>query len=519
MTSTEPAVPPTTPPAPRTVGRRGFLATAGAVVGATAVVGARPTPAHAQLATNPFTPMGVASGDADATSLVLWTRLAPEPTDPGSNFGMGSRTEMTVSLRVALTAGGLDSVATCVHVSDHRATAGDAFSVHALVEGLTPGTAYVYRFTADGYTSPVGRTRTQPASGTATVRFAVINCQNAAGPSGPLYFNAMNDLVANTDVDFVVFLGDYIYEFGRSAHLPPEAVTNLAGYRTRYGQYRLRESLKELHRKFPVYVVPDDHEFFNDVKGGELTNFGRWNAALRVFWENLPLRGRPAADAAGQQHLQLHRRIRCGDTLELFLTDIRQYASSNTLLGNRQENDLFAFCDESSTRFSAIGTQTPMTSYNGQGGIWKSRPAVRGQVTDRLRARKQATPQKFNPVVLSGDFHVGLVSHVQADPENVRSALVATEFTNAPMTSGTTTDWKAKLANGDGGPGFRAAYGYGSGSDFRQYNGLMVCQVSADAWRTTYKLGNQVDQPGGQVTMVRTWNLPYGGAVGSVSPG
>ncbi|MVA75878.1 hypothetical protein GC722_07560 [Auraticoccus sp. F435] len=496
--------------------RRRFLSAAG--VGLAAATLAPAASAHATVAADPFR-LGVASGDADDTSVVLWTRLAPDPTDRATSFGMDPHQEVTVTLRVATSADRLADERRCVFVGSYAAVRADAFSVHALVTGLRPRTRYHYQFLVGDHRSPVGETRTLPTAGTSTpVRFAVINCQNLAGVDNELHFNGISDLVASHDVDFVVYLGDYIYEFGRAAHLPPAPVDDLGGYRTRYGQYKSRESLRELHRRFPVYAVPDDHEFFNDVRGGNLgARPPRWNAALRAYWENLPLRGRPEPDAGGRLRLPLHRRVRWGDALDLFLTDMRQFVGRDTLLGDAQEAELLDFVTTSTARFTAIGTQTPISSFAGFGSLWKDHAGTRGRLTEALLARKQADPRTFNPLVLSGDIHCAMVTHVQRDPDDVSSTPVATEFVNAAMTSGSANNWEAVRVAGQGGPGFLAAYGYGEGAGWAQYNGLSIHTVTAGSWTTTYRLGNEITRPDGRITLSPTWSLRYGAEVGSVS--
>ncbi|GAB1511217.1 alkaline phosphatase D family protein [Actinophytocola sp. KF-1] len=483
------------------IARRTFLGAAGAVAlgGLTAgVAGAA--------AADPFT-LGVASGDATSTAVVLWTRLAPAPLDPGSGFGMGGRTEAVVRWRVATTEAGLGADGTSVAHGQVTAVAGQGFAVHVDVTGLAAGRQYHYRFFTtdpDGTThaSPVGRTRTaNAASDTGAVRFAVVNCQNVAGGDGEMYFNGARHLADRDDIDFVVFLGDYIYEFGRAAHVPPREITSLDDYRTRYGQYKTRASLRELHRRFPVYVMPDDHEFWNDVRGGDLTSaqYGRFNRALEALWEHMPLRGgRPGAvQPDTQNHLTLYRRIRWGSVLDMFLTDVRQYRGPS-LLGATQQNALLEWLRNTTTTWTTIATPTPM--WFGPGSGWNAYEGVRRDVTAVLAARKQDTPARFNPVVLSGDIHCGIVTHVRRFTDH-SSAFVATEFVNAPMTSQTSGEYGA---DGE----IRRAYNH--------LNGYMVCTASPTAWTTRYFVGDETALPGGTVTGRPAWQLDAGARVGSV---
>lgn len=486
--------------------RRVFIGAAGTSVVAGGLGVGLAAAGSAEAAGTPFA-LGVASGDATTSSVVLWTRLVRTPTDPANNFGLGGRTEAIVKWRVATSPDRLGSDATSVKHGQVRTTTTAGFSVHVDVAGLSPGRHYYYRFRftdADGTVrqSSVGRTKTAyPSGDDRTVRFAVVNCQNIAGPDGvTYYFNGMNHLADRTgtdDLDFVIFLGDYIYEFGRAAHIPPKAVDSLNEYRMRYGQYKARASLQKLHRRYPVYVVPDDHEFWNDVAGGALSGHqvGRFNRALEAYWEHMPVRdARPGpVSSPTKNHLRLYGAINWG-MLSLFLTDVRQYRRGQTLLGDGQRTALLDWLRTTKRRWTTIATPTPI--WAGGGGGWSADTATRDAVTRILRSRKTAPNTTFNPMVLSGDLHCAMVTHVRRG-----DALVATEFLNAPMTS-------------------QAAGEHQAGGDVRKVynhqNGYMVCAASRSEWTTRYFLGNDVTRPDGTVAAARAWRVRNDAAVGSV---
>ncbi|MEV0731281.1 alkaline phosphatase D family protein [Polymorphospora sp. NPDC050346] len=503
----------------RTILRTAGVATAtiasGLTVAPRAFAGAVP-----DFATTPFT-VGVASGDAIPGAVVIWTRLAPAPTAVGQGMdGVGS---VPVGWQVARTPAALQSGDL---VADGTTTADPehGWSVHVDVTDLRPDTAYAYRFVVGDWVSPVGLTRTTPVpSADRTARFAVVSCANMARPGGGLfYFNGAADLGRRDDLDFVVFLGDYIYEFGRPGHIPNRAVVSLDDYRRRYGQYKSRDALLALHARHPVYVVPDDHEFFDNVVGGDpdMTEAARerFSNALQAYWENMPLRGGPPVyDAAsGRKHLRLHRQVRWGRNLDLLLVDDRQWRTpAGTILGKEQMSWLLGKVASSHATWTAIGSGVPVSWFPGFPGTmdkWTGYEADRSALTDALAARLAARGRRaFNPVVVSGDTHRAIVTSVrQRQTEN--SALVATEFVGPPMTSNSGTDFEAYLDPG----AFRAQYAYGDPGSLSSYRGYLDCTADSTSWTAAFVLGNAVERPGGTVSVMDRWRVDAGAAIGSV---
>ena len=154
---------------------------------------------------SPFT-LGVASGDPTPTGIVLWTRLAPDPADPGA---LG-RASIPVGWRVASDSRMRFVVARGVAI----APAELAHSVHVEVDGLLPGRDYFYQFDVRAEESPIGHFRTAPAEHELAreLRFAFATCQD--WPSG--YYTAYRDMLRN-DLDLVLHLGDYTYEYAIGA--------------------------------------------------------------------------------------------------------------------------------------------------------------------------------------------------------------------------------------------------------------------------------------------------------------
>ena len=311
--------------------RRSFVKAAGAI----GAIAAAPAFVRGALADSPRSPtlftLGVASGDPGHNSVVLWTRLAPDPLAGG---GLGARA-VPVKWEVALDAGMGRVVRRGLAVAHERS----GHVVHAVASGLPSNRWLYYRFEALGERSRVGRTRTFPARHDAHdhARFAVVSCQSL--PDG--FYRAYEDLSAQ-ELDFVVHVGDYIYEGGPDAtpldparnHLGGEIVS-VADYRNRYALYRLDPALQEAHARFPFIATWDDHEVDNNYAGEspEATSptqgadfLARRRAGYQVYAESMPLRPQNRA-LRGDGSLRLFRSLAFGDLANFHVLDTRQFRS------------------------------------------------------------------------------------------------------------------------------------------------------------------------------------------------
>lgn len=489
------------------------LATAGTVHAASAASSDR------GFAIDPYQ-LGVASGDPDETSVVLWTRLAPEPTQRG--FGMDDQPDqVTVHWRIAESEADLASDASCVDFGDATAKRRHAYSVHPVAgEGanpLRPGTWYYYRFQVgadddpDTVVSPVGRTRTAPAADTVEeVNFAVVDCQSfVARP-----YNGYRHLSdpGRDKMAFVVHIGDYIYENGFDGHLPDHPCTSLSDYRIRYGQYKSNRYIRATHQRYPFYAVPDDHEFWNNVCGAEVSEpdgdngIRRFNAAMKAYWENMPFRGFPSKQDDGKRQFTLRRDIRWGKLLQLLLLDTRQHRTTpgtgdeRTILGTDQRGWLKERIESSTATWLAIGTGVTMQGTDGLrdlGEKWPGYPRDRRKVTRWLGNRRAEDPN-FNPVVLSGDLHCGMATVVQ----NAESTDVAPEFMTPSMTSRQAQRFAELAAR------TRADlpwFGINPDTD-RPWRGYLRCRVREDHWAADY-IG---DSASGSMRPRATWRVDSG---------
>ncbi|MFB7277728.1 alkaline phosphatase D family protein [Streptomyces hydrogenans] len=456
--------------AARHFGRRRFLTVTGA---AAALAFATQLPAAGTAAAaeldgrriteDPFT-LGVASGDPHPGSVLLWTRLAPRPFEPGGGLPaerVSVHWELARDERFART------------VRRGRATAHPEFShtVHVEVEHLEPGREFYYRFRAGDWTSPVGRTRTAPApwARPAELRIGAVSCQ--AFHDG--YFTAYRHL-ADEDLDVVLHLGDYLYEYAVNATGGARAYTDrtlpavfnretvtLEDYRLRYGLYKSDPDLRAAHAAHPFVVTWDDHETENNYAGGIPENgvppeefLLRRAAAYRAYWEHQPLR---APQRPEGPDMRLYRRLRFGRLAQFDVLDTRQYRSdqaygdgwqvpgplsedpARTMTGAAQERWLLDGWRASDARWNVLPQQVvlaerrdrPTADFKLSMDSWDGYPASRQRI---LAGAESAGVE--NLMVLTGDVHVGYGFDLKADFRDPASRTVGTEIVATSIASG-----------------------------------------------------------------------------------
>ncbi|TAK14978.1 MAG: alkaline phosphatase [Acidobacteria bacterium] len=404
-------------------------------------------------ADTPFT-LGVASGDPWADSLVIWTRLALDPTRGG---GMPPG-PVTVNWQVALD----DKMSRVVKKGTAVATAEWAHSVHVEVTGLDPDRWYWYQFRTGDHLSPIGRTRTFPRPGAAAtkLRFAFASCENYEVG----YFNPYKEM-AKEDLDLVFFLGDYLYEAAPikdrpRLHVSPE-LTTLQDYRDRYAQYRTDPNLQQVHANFPWILTWDDHEVANNYAGliSQKNDprdifLARRAAAYHAYYEHMPLR---RSSMPHDAYAQMYRSFQYGALASFFVLDTRQYRTDQpcddgtkplceealnpkaTLMGDEQEKWLFNNLDRSRAGWNVIPQQVMLAPFD-QGtpeeprysmDQWSGYPAARDRVMEFLGRRKPN-----NPVVLTGDIHSNWVNDLKTNFKDEKAPAVGTELVVTSITSG-----------------------------------------------------------------------------------
>ncbi|HTP73838.1 MAG TPA: alkaline phosphatase D family protein [Burkholderiaceae bacterium] len=425
--------------------RRRWLAQAGAAALAPAFV------RHARAADVPRFALGVASGQPRERSIVLWTRVT----------GADLPAQVTARWELARDERFTDIAAR----GSEEARSDEAHTVHAEVSELEPGRWYWYRFEALGQRSASGRTRTAPAAGAvAGLHFALASCQRFDHG----HYAAWRQ-VAASDLDFVLFVGDYIYEYPS----PPMAlryhdgplVRTLEQYRARYAQYKSDPLLQAAHAAAPWLMVWDDHEVGNDyanLQGQDLQRDFREQraAAYRAYWEHMPF---PKAMRPIGPDMRIYGRTDWGSLVCIHAVDDRQYrdvqvcpkpgrGGSNTvrlldcpdlidpkrtLLGAAQESWLAASWD-TQRRWNLLAQQTLMARLSWtdveEATYWTD--GWDGYAPARKRLLQTVAERKVpGVVVLGGDVHAHYVADLKVDFDDPRAPVVASEFCGTSITS------------------------------------------------------------------------------------
>ncbi|MGI5212115.1 alkaline phosphatase D family protein [Plantactinospora sp. CA-290183] len=451
-----------TPPYP--VSRRRLVSAAGAAT-AGLVVGPMlltPEGAAAHVASGAGGPLpaglftlGVASGDPLPDGVVLWTRLAPQPLAGG---GMPAR-PVPVRWEVAED----ERFRRIARRGTALAHPDLAHSVHVEVCGLRPDTRYHYRFRAGAEISPAGRTRTAPAdrSRPDRLRFAFASCQDYQAGA----YTAHRHL-AEEDLAFVAFLGDYIYESRPNTaayrvHEGADEPYSLTDYRNRHAQYKTDPDLQASHAAFPWIVTLDDHELDNNwadeipqdpAQQTPEAFRARRRAALQAYYEHMPLRR--SALPRGLD-LRLYRRLRFGDLASVHVLDTRQYRSDQPATLAEAENPALSITGPEQERWLVHGTRTSGSRWNllANQVMWASNDRTAGPERtydldnwDGYRVQRRRLLEYFgsgqvdNPVVLTGDRHCTWVCDLKPDFDDPASPVVAAEITGTSITSGGNAD-------------------------------------------------------------------------------
>ena len=441
--------------------RRSFLALGAVATGAVLVPATPALAGRMARASGSVFKMGIASGDPLPTSVILWTRLAPEPLELDGGMGKApAMVEWEIATDEAFTQGRKSGT--------YEATETYGHSVHIDVQDLTPDTWYYSRFKHGSELSPVGRTRTTPEFGASMSRLVVGQTSCANWQSG--YYQLYADLAAQ-EPDYWLALGDYIYEYGNKGYLRPtqtkptraipwdKETHTIWQYRRQYGLYRSSPELQTLHATAPYSVIWDDHEVDNNFaasKGGgdgqkDLVKFRKRRAAgFQAFWENHAIRI-PQPEPMPRR-MKIYREINWGTLATFLMLDGRQYRSDQpgdntpsdfgkwvkgmvdpnaTMLGPNQEAWLNERLADSTAKWTFMGQQTVFSDINGSVGLglpadglynydsWDGYWVPRQRLTSAITSN-----QVRNPVILTGDFHCNLAFDVLEswpDPQNFAS--------------------------------------------------------------------------------------------------
>lgn len=404
------------------VGRREWLRRTGVGLGGAVVATTVPTAGcagetSAPLIASPAFVHGVASGDPLPDAVIVWTRVTPETEGPIEvRWVVASDPELRDEL--------FEGTFTTGPERD--------YTVKVDVSGLSPATTYYYRFFALGGGSLVGRTRTAPSGAVERARFGVVSCSSF----GHGWFHVYRHL-ATEDLDVVLHLGDYIYEYatdgyGRQrAYEPANEIVSLSDYRTRYAQYRRDRDLQAIHQQHPFICIWDDHESTNnshrDGADDHQASEGSWEerkaVAYQAYVEWLPVRE--------QEEGKIWRAFSWGTLADLYMLDTRIWGRdappedaddaddpSRQILGEDQERWLSEGLEASTATWKIVGQQVMVGQLNtGSADMfmpfnldqWDGYGAARARLFDLLGSVE-------NPIVLTGDIHSHWAIELARDP-------------------------------------------------------------------------------------------------------
>lgn len=455
--------------------------------------------AQPRFSSYPFT-LGVASGDPLPNGVILWTRLAPDPIKGG---GMPQQ-NVLVKWQVATD----PNMRKVLRQGTTVASPELAHSVHVDVRGLEPDRWYWYQFQAGNEISPVGRTRTAPAKNAYVnqLNFAFASCQEYQ--SG---FYTAYKFMAQEDLNFVVHLGDYIYEGGINTtrvrqHNSPEIIT-LEDYRNRHALYKTDPDLQATHAAFPWIVTWDDHEVDNNWAGLIPEDPDRQTpeqfrvrreAAFQAYYEHMPIR---LEQTKKWDEVNLYRSFTFGNLAHFNVLDTRQYRSdqvclqsfpsapdcpdrqdpSLTMTGRQQEKWLLQELKQSPARWNVIAQQIWFGQVDYKSGQeqafnmdqWDGYPAARQRIIDFIDNQRPT-----NPIIITGDWHSFCVQDIKKNFDNPDSETLATEFAGTSISS--LCPWASNVqANLSENPHIKFFNG-----DVRGY---VRCQIKSHIWQSDYR--------------------------------
>lgn len=387
---------------------------------------------------------GVASGDPLTDRVIIWTRVTPDQIN-GDSILVHWRMAEDTAMREIVNQG-------TYYAKDLR-----DYTVKIDVNGLAPETCYYYDFRVDSNYSVRGRTITAPSGDNEQVRFAVVSCSNYEHG----YFNVYRKIAERNDVQAVLHLGDYIYEYetgGYSANIsgrtyePVNEIITLDDYRLRYSHYRLDNDLQDIHQQYPFICIWDDHESANDAWTDGAENHtdgteGDWqlrksNSKIAYF-EWLPIREKTDSS--------IYRKFEYGDLVNLFMLDTRiegrdeQVGASSgavndpnrSLLGQTQFDWLKDELLNSNSRWNILGQQVMMAPLEAFG------VPVNADQWDGYNAERNALYNHImnnnieNIVVLTGDIHTSWANDLPLNNYNSSTGAnsVGVEFVSTSVTS------------------------------------------------------------------------------------
>ena len=367
---------------------------------------------------------GVASGDPLHDRVIIWTRITPDKGTPKK-----------VLWEVATD----NSFTKIVANGNTEVLPENDYTVKIDVTGLLPGSLYYYRFKSGDRYSITGKTKTLPKDTIDKATFAVVSCSNYEFG----YFNAYQKIGVRDNINAVLHLGDYIYEYPANSyedkrsdreHFPKHEIISLDDYRKRYAQYRLDEDLRLVHQNHPFITIWDDHEIANNsYKTGaqnhqeneEGSYEERKKAARKAYYEWLPVR----------ETTELYRSFNFGNLVKLIMLDERLEGRTgiadsltdpilkregHAMLGKSQLEWFKKQLGDQKTDWKLIGNQVIFSYLDwGRENFRINLDSWDGYPVERLQIKNHIINNNLkNIVFVTGDTHSSWAFEVTDDPFN-----------------------------------------------------------------------------------------------------
>lgn len=370
---------------------------------------------------------GVASGDPLQDRIIIWTRYTPEDIITQESFAIKWEFAEDVTFS--------NIIQTGVVYSEPE----NDFTVKVDVKNLDPGKHYYYRFISpEGIYSLIGRTKTAPSGTVNHIRLAVMSCSSIY--SG--YFNSYRRIASRGDLDAVIHLGDYIYEFVdpeeriRVPEPEPRDVTTMEEFRAVHRYYKLDLDFMAAHQQHPWIIIWDNHDIGKESNEDQ----EELRATMKAFYEWTPTRIPDSSELKN-----IYRSFHFGDLLDIYMLDVLVHKDENldafnpsvdsenrSILGSQQYNWLTEQLDLSKGKWRIMGSQKQMGQFmifglpdnfpikmpwlsktglfvNTKG--WDGYPAERRNLLSRLRNN-----QLNNNIFVSGDIHMFIGMDVVENP-------------------------------------------------------------------------------------------------------
>jgi alkaline phosphatase D len=361
---------------------------------------------------------GVASGDPMQDRVILWTKVVvTDPTLPSVILHWAVADDSSFSQIIS------QGNTECLHQHD--------YTTHVDAAGLQAGHHYFYRFTTtDGHVSQTGRAETLPSDTGTHFKLALVSCSSVW--SG--YFNAYRRIAERDDIDFVIHVGDYVYDYvdeDEEVRVPepyPTKPVTLEDWRTRHKYYLLEPDLRAARQDKTWFAEWDNHDSRRLKPDGKIPN------AILAFYEYLPIR---MPDTTHPE--RIYKTFHFGKLADLTMIDMYLFRGQEdyepgkpSVLGNLQDIWFKNELKQSTARWHLIGNQEMMGSWMSQGipkafhipgnGKFFDPDDWDGFVDDRARLYHFIDSNHINNfVVMSGDLHMSFVDDLTYDPKNKKS--------------------------------------------------------------------------------------------------